>query len=57
MNISHEDLQELTEVVEDTVEYFCDNQQISGELVWTVVSALAEAKLQEFKPAAEVVAE
>jgi hypothetical protein len=47
MNISHEQLIELTEVVEDTIEYFCDKEQVSGELVWTCIECLATAKLCE----------
>ena len=49
MNISHEQLIELTEVVEDTIEYFCDKEQVSGELVWTVLECLAVAKQAELK--------
>ena len=49
MNISHEDLTELTEIVEDTIEYFCDKQLVSGELVWTIILCLATAKLEELK--------
>ena len=49
MQISREQLQELTEVVEDTVEYACDQNQISGELMWTVVESLATAKLAELR--------
>lgn len=47
MNISHEQLIELTEVVEDTIEYFCDKEQVSGELVWSCIECLATAKLVE----------
>jgi len=47
MNISHEQLIELTEVIEDTVEYFCDQERVSGELAWTLVEALGTAKLVE----------
>ena len=47
MEISPETLTELTEVIEDTIEYFCDKEHKSGELAWTVVSALADAKLAE----------
>ena len=47
MKISHEQLQELTEIIEDTVEYFCDKEQASGELAWTVVECLATAKMAE----------
>lgn len=47
MEISREMLQELTEVTEDTVQYFCDSQQVSGQLAWTCIEALATAKLAE----------
>ncbi len=47
MNISHDQLKELTEVIEDTIEYFCDQEQVSGELAWTCIEALAAAKLIE----------
>ena len=49
MQISHEQLDELTGVIEDTVEYFCDQQLVSGELVWSVLECLATAKLAEIK--------
>ena len=49
MDISHEQLDELTSVVEDTVEYACDQQMLSGELAWTVVECLALAKLAELR--------
>lgn len=47
MEISEEQLQELTEVIEDTVEYFCDKEQASGEKAWTVINCLSFAKLAE----------
>ena len=47
MDISGEVLLELTEVIEDTVEYACDQHCISGELAWTVLQCLATAKLAE----------
>ena len=49
MKISSEQLQELTEVIEDTVEYACDRHTISGELAWTVIECLALAKLAELE--------
>ena len=49
MHISGPQLQELTEVVEDTIEYFCDKEQVSGELAWTVLECLATAKIAELK--------
>ena len=49
MEISREQLSELTEVIEDTIEYYCDKEKKSGELVWTVVESLATAKLAEMR--------
>ena len=49
MEISREQLQELTEVIEDTVEYSCDQWQISGEKAWTVIHCLSIAKLAELE--------
>ena len=49
MNITREQLDEITSVIEDTVEYACDKEQLSGELVWTVLETLATAKLAELR--------
>lgn len=49
MNISRNQLDELTEIIEDTIEYFCDKEQASGELAWTVLECLATAKLAELR--------
>tara|TARA_R110001592_G_scaffold15010_1_gene66176 strand:- start:3807 stop:3977 length:171 start_codon:yes stop_codon:yes gene_type:complete len=40
-------LNELTEVIEDTIEYACDHHQLSGEMVWKIVECLAMAKQAE----------
>jgi len=39
---------EVLETLEDTVEYVCREQQISGEKVWTMVHELSRIKLNEF---------
>ena len=49
MKITRQQLKELTEVIEDTVEYACDQYTLSGELAWTVVEALATTKLAELR--------
>lgn len=50
MIIEKETLVELTELQEDTAEYFVDNNfPMSGELYWTVVESLATAKLAEIR--------
>ena len=49
---NNEQLQiEATEVmltIEDCVEHICRENTISGEKVWVMIGALAEAKLKEF---------
>ena len=47
MQISREQLTELTEVIEDTVEYACDQWMISGEKAWAILECLAIAKQAE----------
>ena len=42
-------LDEIKEIIEDTIEYACDQYTLSGELVWTVVLCLATAKLEELQ--------
>ena len=49
MQITKEQLTELRELVEDTVEYFCDENRVSGETAWTCVECLGTAKLAELK--------
>ena len=34
--------------MEDTVEYFCDQHMVSGEVAWTMVASLADAKIAQF---------
>jgi hypothetical protein len=40
---------QLRELIEDTVEYWCDEHMISGELAYIVVETIAEAKLMQFR--------
>lgn len=49
MEISREQLTELRELFEDTIEYFCDQNMLSGELAWTCLECLAIAKQAEIK--------
>ena len=39
---------EIMETIEDTVEYLCNENMISGEKVWVMIGALSDAKLAEF---------
>ena len=38
----------LLELVEDIVEYYCDEEQISGELAYLIVEGISGAKLSQF---------
>lgn len=49
MEISRKQSQEIQEVIEDTVQYFCDQHVVSGELAWILVECLATAKLAELQ--------
>ena len=49
MNITEEQLTEFTDLIDDTVEYFCDDKMLSGELIYTVLECYSIAKLKELK--------
>ncbi len=38
----------VLETIEDSVEHLCDEYMLSGIKVWTMISALSDAKLDEF---------
>ena len=40
---------ELRELIEDTVEYYCDENMVSGELVYTVLECYSIAKLAQLR--------
>ena len=47
----HEDYKialQVLELIEDTVSYYCDENRVSGEKVWTMINALSETKLGYF---------
>ena len=39
---------EVMSVIEDSVEYICNEYQLSGEKVWVMINALSEAKINQF---------
>ncbi len=49
MQISYEKHDELIELIEDSIEHFCDENMISGELAYTIVECLAHAKIAEIE--------
>ena len=54
MNYTKEELinhsTNLLELIEDIVEYYCDEEQISGELAYQIVGGISGAKLSQFPP-------
>ena len=45
--LQHEAM-EIMELIEDVVEYHCDEKYISGEKMWVMINALSTYKLNEF---------
>ena len=39
---------EIMEMIDDVVEYYCDENVISGEKVWVMINALSIAKVNQF---------
>ena len=49
-NEREKQLLELKDIIEDSIEYFCDEHMVSGEIAWEMVGALSDAKLKvEFR--------
>ena len=40
---------ELVELIEDSVEYFCNDRMVSGEMAWIIIECLAVAKQAQLK--------
>ena len=51
MSTTPQELQEeaitVLDTIEDTVEYLCDENLLSGEKVWVMISALCDANLAQ----------
>ena len=43
-----EQANEMLELTEDTVAYFCNEYGVSGQRAWLMLHALSEVKLTEF---------
>ena len=39
---------EIMELIDDVVEYHCDENYISGEKMWVMIKALADIRCREF---------
>ena len=49
MNITTEQHSQLIELLEDTVEYYCDQNMLSGELIYTIIEAYSAAKVAQLR--------
>ena len=49
ISLNQETHQQLKEIIEDSVEFFCDENMVSGELTWIVIQCLAEAKIAQLR--------
>ena len=54
MEISREKAQELRELLEDTIEYYCDNEMVSGAVAWTVTRSCKNVLLFALSKQAEI---
>ena len=48
LNEYYEQAEELLELTEDLVEYFCSEYCVSGERAWDMLRGMSEAKLDQF---------
>ena len=46
--LSQQDADDLRELIEDTVQYYCSDRLVAGETVYKVVECLAVAKQAQF---------
>ena len=44
----YQDAVNLLEVIEDTVQYFCDENKVSGEKVWHMINSLVKSNVVIF---------
>ena len=49
ISLNQETHQQLKEIIEDSVEFYCDENMVSGELTWIVIQCLAEAKIAQLR--------
>lgn len=49
MNLEDDQVQAIKGLIEDSVSHLCEQEVLSGELVWSYVAALAECKRLEYK--------
>jgi len=47
MTLTRDQLDTLTGLIEDSAEFYCSQEMVSGETFWSCVGCLATAKLAE----------
>jgi len=40
---------DLVEIIEDSVQFFCDEYMVSGELAYIIVETIAQAKIAQMR--------
>jgi len=48
MEVLQQQAEEILELIEDSVSFYCNEECVSGEKVWVMIHTLAECKLKEF---------
>lgn len=49
MILTHDQLDDLTSLIEDSAEFYCSQEMVSGETFWTCLECLATAKVAELR--------
>jgi len=49
MKITAEQHTQLIELIEDSVSYYCDENRLSGEMVYTIIEAYSAAKVAQLR--------
>jgi hypothetical protein len=49
MQITRAKHDQLIELIEDSVEYFCDENMVAGEVVYTILHCYSKAKIAQLK--------
>ena len=49
MDLDHDQAESIRGLIEDAVSHLCEQEVLSGELVWSFVAALAEVKRLEYQ--------
>ena len=44
-----ENHKQLTDMLEDTIQKWCDDNKLSGELAWLVTQSISTARLEMFR--------